>query len=441
MTSIGICVVAFVAAYWASRRALWQGIAVVLATGYAYGIVRALVGGSTHLLFDAAVAGLFAGNIKLLLRPADRPGLYAIKAWTLALLAWPTILFFFAPGDLLVELVGWRANVFLLPCLLIGAYLDDESIYRLALVMAVLNIAAGIIAAFEFAFGFEMFFPYSDVTDILYRGRLSDEESIGLRIPSSFVNAHVFGGTVVMTLPFLLGAWLGAVTTRHRRLLTLALGISLLCVFVAGARTPIVVLGVLVVLVSLSGRLRGYAWMSWASMIVVVAWVVSSDVRLQRFVTLQDTTFLSERLRGSVNSEIFDMMAEYPLGRGLAGGGTSIPYFLQDRTQAYFVMENEFARIVLEQGIPGLILWLAFIFWVLFRSHGRKGDPWFLSRRLAAAAAGSYFALAMTGIGLLTAVPQSLMLLLAVGWVSVGRPRESTASVCAPRSAEAATIA
>ena len=41
MTPIVICVAAAGAACLAGRRSLWQGIAVVLAVGYAYGILRA----------------------------------------------------------------------------------------------------------------------------------------------------------------------------------------------------------------------------------------------------------------------------------------------------------------------------------------------------------------------------------------------------------------
>lgn len=422
MISVGICLAAFAAAYWAGRKSVWQGIAAVLTVGYAYGIVRANVAGATHLLFDASVAGLFAAQLWNVLKAPDRPGLYALRCWTLVLIAWPTLLFFFPAGDVLVELVGWRANVFLLPFLLIGAQLDDDSVYKIGMVMAVLNIGTAVVGALEFTFGIQMFFPYSEVTDMLYRSRLNDMESIGLRIPATFVNAHAYGGTLVMTLPFIFGAWIQPRARWQAHVLTVALAASLLGVFMAGARTPMIVLAALGVLVTLSGRLRGYAWVSWAGVILVVGWVVSNDVRLQRFVTLQDTQFLSERWSGSVNSEFFDIMGAYPFGRGLAGGGTSIPYFLQDRFEANFVMENEFARIVLEQGIPGLFMWALFIVWVMTKGRVAKADPWHLSRRLVLAAAAAYFLFAFTGIGLLTSVPQSMVLLLGVGWISVKKP-------------------
>ena len=422
MISIGVCVAAFAVTWWLGRRSLWQGIAAALTVGYSYGIVRANLTGATHLLFDASVAGLFAAQLWRVLNAPDRPGFYALKCWTLALIAWPTVLFFFPPGDVLVELVGWRANVFLLPCLLIGTQLDDESVYQVGFVMGVLNLVAGIFAALEFTFGIRMFFPYSEITDVLYQSRLNDTEFIGMRIPATFVNAHAYAGTLVMTLPFVFGAWMQTRIRWHKHLLTVALGASLLGVFMAGARTPMIVLALLIVLVTLSGRLRGYAWVSWAGVMMVVAWIVSNDPRLQRFVTLQDTQFLTERWSSSVNRNFFDLMDASPFGRGLAGGGTSIPYFLQDRFAANFVMENEFARIVLEQGIPGLVLWVLFILWVLARGRSPRTDPWQLSRHLVLATAGAYFVFALTGIGLLTSVPQSMVLLLSVGWISVRRP-------------------
>ena len=422
MISVGVCVAAFMIAYWLGRRSLWQGIAVVLTVGYSYGIVRANLSGATHLLFDASVAGLFVAQLWKVLNARDRPGLYALKCWTLALIAWPTVLFFFPPGDVLVELVGWRANVLLLPFLLIGAQIDDDDVYWIAMSMAILNLVAGVFGALEFTFGLRMFFPYSEVTDMLYQSRLNDTEFIGMRIPATFVNAHAYAGTLVMTLPFIFGAWIQARTRSHAHLLTVALAASLLGVFMAGARTPMIVLGALIVLVTMSGQLRGYAWASWVAVIGVVAWIVSNDPRLQRFVTLQDTQFLSERWSSSVNADFFDLMGAYPFGRGLAGGGTSIPYFLQHRFEANFVMENEFARIVLEQGIAGLFLWVAFIVWVVGKTRGPKSDPWYLSRRLVLATAAAYFVFALTGIGLLTSVPQSMVLLLGVGWIVVPQP-------------------
>ena len=88
---------------------------------------------------------------------------------------------------------------------------------------------------------------------------------------------------------------------------------------------------------------------------------MSSQERLQRFLTLRDTEALVERIGWSINTSLIEAVVEYPLGNGLGGGGTSIPYFLQDRIRHPVLLENEYARIVLELGLPGLGLWLVFL--------------------------------------------------------------------------------
>jgi hypothetical protein len=80
------------------------------------------------------------------------------------------------------------------------------------------------------------------------------------------------------------------------------------------------------------------------------------------------------------------------------------------------VLENEYARISLEQGVPGLLLWVFFIAWVLSRRPGRFGDSWLLGRRLAWAACLSLFAGGMLGIGMMASVPQTAVMLLLIGW-------------------------
>jgi hypothetical protein len=112
-------------------------------------------------------------------------------------------------------------------------------------------------------------------------------------------------------------------------------------------------------------------------------------------------------------------MADHPMGNGLAGGGTSIPYFLRDRARPAIGLENEYARIMLEQGIPGLFIWAVFIFWVLLRRPGIRRSPWHVSRTLAWWTACAAFGSAFIGTGMLTSVPQSAIFLLTTGWISV----------------------
>ncbi len=70
----------------------------------------------------------------------------------------------------------------------------------------------------------------------------------------------------------------------------------------------------------------------WLSIILVTGWFVFQDPRLQRFASLQDTDTLPVVLAGSVNANFGMAVLDYPMGNGIGAGGTSIPYFLADRT-------------------------------------------------------------------------------------------------------------
>ena len=85
------------------------------------------------------------------------------------------------------------------------------------------------------------------------------------------------------------------------------------------------------------------------------------------------------------------------------------------------MMENEYARIVLEQGLPGLALWILFIVWVLVRSPGRMRDSWVLGRRLAWLTFFSAFFSGLLGMGMFTSVPQTVIMLTTMGWFVVAR--------------------
>jgi hypothetical protein len=112
---------------------------------------------------------------------------------------------------------------------------------------------------------------------------------------------------------------------------------------------------------------------------------------------------------------------KYPMGNGLGGGGTSIPYFLRDRLRDPVSMENEYARIMLEQGIPGLLAWLAFIGWVLLSPLEKRSDPWRLGLRLARIYLLIVFATGVTGTGMLNSTPGTAAMMMLVGWVSTAR--------------------
>ena len=423
MTTAFLCVGAFLACLMAANRSLRTGLLALIGIGYFYGILRAnLPDVWTYLMFDAGVIGLYAAQLWKPMPLDVRMRVHDLRLWMIALMAWPVLLFIVSPGtEPLVELVGLRANIFLLPFLLLGARLSNDDIGQMAVVIGVLNIVVVAVGVVEFFVGIERFYPVNEVTEIIYKSK----DLVGrtaYRIPATFSSAHAFAGTMAMTLPLLVGAW----SQPRRRgwdgpLLGLAVVATLSGIFMAAARVHMVTAAVLVAVVTVTGGLRGKQWMRWAFAVALVGYVVAGDERLQRFTTLSDTEFLAERWTGSVNEGFFALLGEYPLGNGLASGGTSVPYFLRGTWQPGPTMESEYARMALELGLPGLALWLLFLVWVLTRTPGRVRDSWLLGRRLAFATTAMTFASGLIGIGMLTSVPQTILMLLSIGWFGVAK--------------------
>jgi hypothetical protein len=172
---------------------------------------------------------------------------------------------------------------------------------------------------------------------------------------------------------------------------------------------------------------------------VCVGWIVANNPRLQRFTTLQDTKMVEERIASSVNESFVDALHDYPMGNGLGGGGTSIPYFLQDRVKDSVAIENEYGRILLETGIPGLLIWVIFIFWTVARTV--PDGEWGLALRLTRNLLAISFATAVIGTGLLTWIPGTPMLLAFMGWTTTARARKSAVSRAAQPEYSAAAFA
>ena len=417
MISIALCLVAMASTYLAARRSLGMGCGVLLAVGYVYGIVRAnQLDGFSHLLFDAGLLGLYAARLFNGLPMSERLRLDELRLWLMVLIGWPIVLFLVPQQDILVEVVGLRGNVLMLPCLLIGARFTRDDVYELAHWVAVLNLAAGAVAAVEFVIGIQPFFPRNAVTEIIYKS--GDVAGFtAYRIPSTFTSAHAYGGMMVTTLPLLIGAWMQK-ARYSGPLFGAAIVVSALGVFVAAARLPVVLMFLVTGAALFSGRVKIGHKARWAFVAIIVAWGVSGQERLQRFTTLQDSDLVAERVSGSVNMGFFNLAARYPLGNGLGGGGTSIPYFFQDRVRNSVGMENEYARIALEQGIPGVIVWTLFLVW-LFTRNPLVDESWFLGRRLMKVAGAGAFATGLLGTGLLTSIPGTALLLLTMGWIAV----------------------
>ena len=194
---------------------------------------------------------------------------------------------------------------------------------------------------------------------------------------------------------------------------------STLGIFMSATRTNALILFILVVASMFTGKIRAGYRFRWLLLLQVVGYGISGEERLQRFRSLQDPEFIVQRIGDSVNRSFLDLVRNYPLGNGLGGGGTSVPYFLQDRIRNAVVMENEYARILLELGIPGLCMWAVFIGWIFTRRHIKREDLFYVGRRLAYVVCACVFTTGLIGTGLFTSVPSTTILLLLTGWIVV----------------------
>ena len=419
--------------FFCGRRSLGAGLVALLVVGYSYGVLRAnFPTNGSHFFFDAAVLGLYMAVFMTPARSKARFRSLSLQPWVAILMVWPFLMFFVPTQDWAIQLVGLRGAVFFLPFLLIGARMEEKDYSILATGMAVLNIGVLVIALWQFFFGIESFFPHNAVTELIYRS--NDVSGRSYRIPATFVQAAAYGGAMALSMPFLIGAWTKKTSGSifRRRILEAGLVASGLGVFLSASRTSAILLTISVLGIFTSFKLKASHRAALIALILVLGWLVGKDARLQRFTSL-NADVVTERIGWSVNSGFIDVLMKYPMGNGLGGGGTSIPYFLQARLQNPVLIENEYGRILAEQGVLGLIVWIAFIVWLLFQAWPGKVRQEYLGRLLLWCAIAFSFVGAPLGTGLLTAIPQTAIFLLACGWL-VGRQREESLASGRPRT-------
>jgi len=419
MTAPLLCLAAFFVSFWAGRRSLGQGLIALLAAGYFYGILRAnLLTVYSHFIFDAAVLGLYLSQNWTAQNPVEARRSRALRLWTVMLMIWPAIIALMPFQPLMVSLVGLRGHIFFVPILILGSRLKEKDLIQVSAGLAVLNLVAVGFAYAEYRTDVRLFFPYSPVTQIIYAS--GDLAGGHFRIPAVFSSAAAYGGTMAASLPYLIGFWAQMQKRLVLRFLALA-GIlaGLLGILMSATRQNFVLGCAMIAATLATNRVKARSWVVFLILIGGLGWVAMTNERFSRFKTLGDTDFLSERIAGSVNRNFWEILADYPMGNGMGGGGTSLPYFLQGQVRNPIGMENEYARILAEQGIIGLLMWLCFIAW--FASHMRgafsKG-PWQNSRRLMWAFAAVTLGTAWIGNGLLLSIPMAAMMLLGIGWTT-----------------------
>jgi hypothetical protein len=434
MIGILLCLIALISTLLISRRSLPGGLSALLAWGFGYGIIRANVPqAASHFIFDAGVLGLYIGQFKAIFARSD-PRLQTLRVWVGALALWPCVVAFMPLQTPLVSLVGLRSSIFFLPMILIGGALDGPTLKRVAQALAILNLVALVFAGGEYFLGVPTFYPLNETTELIY----ASNDVAGyqyLRIPGTFVTAHVFGGTMVMTLPLLFGCWTQQEFGKWKRLLMLGgMMAALLGVLLSSTRLNFVIGAAAGITMVVAGKFSTRNRLIILGALMALGIAASMNERFGRFKSLTDGDAVTERIHGSVNRGFWEILYEYPMGNGLGGGGTSMPYFLADQVRQPMIMESEYSRILLETGIVGLATWIAFIAWFIAGSQAFAPGNWRSGRLVAWVCCLGYFGVGMIGIGMMTAVPQTVLMLISVGWVTTVQAPDLSAALAGKRT-------
>ncbi len=390
----------------------------MVAVGYFNGLIKANINNVFGaFVFDAAVAGLYLAAI------SRRSSLWGpfwrtpLGRWMVVILLCPTMMAAIPVNHPLIQLVALRAAIWLPLMLAIGYQLSSEDVARVGRWIAVLNLVALGFGIYLFFFGLPSLYPLNEATQFAYWSK--DVAGGEWRIPSTFLIAHSYGGTMVMSLPFLAGLGFGPGRPRDRIAAIIgtasALGGLLLC----GARLPIVhlIIGLAISLLLLRANL---------GLIVAVlvamglsAFTASQNERFQRIATISDPGLIEGRVRGSVNMNFVDLVARYPLGAGMGSAwGTNTPSFLARYAPRPVGMENEFARILVDTGIMGLAIWIAFLLWYSAQvPSGRKNQRPPPAILLGYGITLSVWITSWIGGGTMAAVPAAGMMFLLQGMV------------------------
>jgi len=416
--ALAACIVAFAATFLAGKRSLATGLIALLTVGYFYGILRAnLLTAFSHFIFDAGTAGLYFSQKWTSSDPLEARKLRTLRTWVAVLMLWPCLLVLMPFQPFLVSLVGLRGNIFFLPAALLGARLRNTDVHKVACGLAVLNLVAFAYAGAEYLMGVPRFYPRSPVTDIIYHS--GDVAGGFYRIPAIFANSASYGATMVGSLPYVIGLWSVSATRKVRLVAVFGSVAALVGILLSASRSNFILGSVVILITLLKTRMKTGTRVIFVLALGVIGWLTISNTRLQRFKSLSDTDYVEKRISGSVNRGFFEILFDYPMGNGLGGGGTSMPYFLEGQVRNPIATENEYARILAEQSFIGLFLWIGFVGWFLCKGPvAFAPHPWANTRKMAWCLTAVWWGTAWIGNGVLTAIPNSVTLFLNIGWTA-----------------------
>jgi hypothetical protein len=411
-------IVAFAGVLLCTLRSLGLGFLAVFAVGYFNGVIRAnFLGVPTTFMFDAALLGLYVGFF--VFRPRDAAGVWRTPAgqWTFALILWPALLTLVPVNHFLVQMVALRATVWFLPALLLATRLRADDLAVIARGLAVLNLVALGGGLYVYQNGVAVLYPENAVTSIIYRS--NDVAGYQYhRIPSFFLSAHAYGGAMLFTLPFLLSVAFGPrERAADRALASLGAAAAVGGIMLCAARVPAVHFILAALVAWAVARFHPGVGIVAVGVVAAAVAAAAGNERLQRAVSLGDTERVTDRVQASANESFLELMVDYPAGAGMGSSfGTSIPFFLAQYAPQSIGLENEYSRILVDQGLVGLGLWLAFLAWVFTRPPPvRFGVPWGIGVVLMFALVFVAWVTAFMGAGALSSIPGSVLLLTQMG--------------------------
>jgi hypothetical protein len=343
------------------------------------------------------------------------------------LIGWPAFLTLMPVNDLLVQLVALRATVWFLPVLLVATRLTTADLTTIARGLAVLNLIAFVVGVYLYVNGVEALYPENAVTAIIYKSKdVTSATTEFHRVPSTFLSAHAYGAAMLLSLPFLLGqAFSTRIGVLDRLLAIEGVVAAMAGILMCAARQPLVLFAIATVVAWVCTRFSLAAGVVAVVIAAGAVGVALTNERFQRIQTLEDTEQVAERIQGSANASFFELMEEYPGGAGMGSSvGTSIPYFLSDKAPEAIGLENEYSRILVDQGLIGLLGWLSFLVWIFAKPPAaRFRVPWQVGVVLMYSLTFTNWMTAFIGTGTLSAIPGSVLLLTQMGVIVTVRKR------------------
>jgi hypothetical protein len=425
-------IVAFLLCLAATYGSLGWGFASVFAVGYFSGVIRAnYIGVYTTFMFDLALLGLYLGFVMSrsheLHEMWERPSGW----WMLALIGWPICLALLPINDYLIQVAALRGTVFFLPAFFVATRLTAAEVANLARAVALLNLCAFAGGVYVYLNGVESLYPRNAITQIIYNS--ADAGGGHHRVPSTFLSAHSYGGTMLYSMVLLVDRSFGPnVGKLDRTLAALGVAAAIAGILMCSARSPIVLFGVATLIAWICTRFNPVVGMVAAGLTLAGFGIALSNERFQRALSLDDTEAVTGRIRVSANERFLELAVQYPIGAGMgSSAGTPIPYFLADRAPVPIGMENEYCRILIDQGWLGLVLWGGFLYWLFSRPPPlRLEAPWGIGVVLAYSLCLTSWLTGFIGLGLLASIPGSVLMLMLMGILARIREQADEEAVC-----------